>query len=202
MEKNTRTKNILLVVLLIAVLTLSISYAALSQYLYINSSATVGGKSTGWNVAFTDVSCAPTGYAAVTTPFTATATTLNGLVVTLRAPGDSVVCDVEVTNGGAIDADLSTFTLQDGSLTYTGSGDNKTADEALVNGKLVYTIVYAENDDEEGNVPGDNGVDDTLAAGAERHLTLTIAYPDTETELPDNDVTISGIRTTFLYVQN
>ena len=47
MEKNTRTKNILLVVLLVAVLTLSISYAALSQNLYINSQAIVKGKQVG-----------------------------------------------------------------------------------------------------------------------------------------------------------
>lgn len=199
MEKNTRTKNILLVVLLIAVLTLSISYAALSQYLYINSSATVGGKSTGWNVAFTDVTCAPTGYAAVTTDFTSTATTLSGLVATLKAPGDSVVCHIDVTNGGSIDAKLSTFTLQDGTLTYTGSGAAKTADEALINGKLVYTIVYDDEDDDAGEVPA---ADDTLAVGDTRYLKLTIAYPDTETELPENDVTVSGMKTTFLYVQN
>ena len=41
MEKNTRTKNILLIVLLVAVLTLSIAYAGLSQYLYINSQTVV-----------------------------------------------------------------------------------------------------------------------------------------------------------------
>ena len=53
MEKNTRTKNILLVVLLVAVLTLSISYATLSQYLYINSQATIAGRSSSWDVKFT-----------------------------------------------------------------------------------------------------------------------------------------------------
>jgi len=214
-EKNTRTKNILLVVLLVAVLTLSISYAALSQYLYINSSAVIGSASTSWNVAFTAVSCDEIGYAKVTTPFNspsaqAPATTLSGLVATLKAPGDSVVCDITIKNQGAIDATLSTFTLNAGTVTYTGTGSSKTADETLTNGKLIYNVVYAQGDKSAGLVPGAQGADDTLPAPvqndatvvSERHVTLTIGYPATETALPENDVTVSGLSTTFLYIQN
>lgn len=210
-EKNTRTKNILLVVLLIAVLTLSISYAALSQYLYINSSAVIGSKSTNWNVAFTDVSCEAHGYAQITTPFNtpskvAAATTLSGLVATLKAPGDSVVCDITIENQGTIDATLSTFTLNAGSVSYTGSGTNKTADETLTRGKLIYNIVYATGDKSAGKEPGESGADDTLPrkgqTGSERHVKLTVGYPEGETSLPDNDVTVSGLSTTFLYIQN
>lgn len=216
MEKNTRTKNILLVVLLVAVLTLSISYAALSQYLYINSTAVIGSQSTNWNVAFTAVSCAPTNYAEITTPFNSPsaaspATTLSGLVATLKAPGDSVVCDITIKNQGTIDAVLSTFTLNAGTVSYVGTaGDSKTADETLTNNKLIYSIVYAQGDTSAGLVPGAQGADDTLphpvandpTVISERHVTLTIGYPANETSMPENDVTVSGLSTTFLYIQN
>lgn len=206
MEKNTRTKNILLVVLLVAVLTLSISYATLSQYLYINSQATIAGRSSSWDVKFTAASCSGTGYATVTQQFTGTNTTsLTGMQATLRAPGDSIVCELTVTNAGAIDATLDTFTLQDGTLTYTDhDGNHSGADITAVSGQLVYSLKYATGDIEAGNQPDGSAttVDDDLAHSASRNLTLTITLPSTITTLPENDVTISGFATTFLYVQN
>lgn len=205
MEKNTRTKNILLVVLLVAVLTLSISYATLSQYLYINSQATIAGRSTSWDVKFTAASCSGTGYATVTQQFTGTNTTsLSGMQATLRAPGDSIVCELTVTNAGAIDATLDTFTLQDGQLEYTDhDGNHSGADITAVSGQLVYSLKYATGDAEAGNQPDGSvtTVDDDLAHSQSRNLTLTITLPSSITTLPENDVTISGFATTFLYVQ-
>ena len=206
MEKNTRTKNILLVVLLVAVLTLSISYATLSQYLYINSQATIAGRSSSWDVKFTAASCSGTGYATVTQQFSGTNTTsLTGMQATLRAPGDSIVCELTVTNAGAIDATLDTFTLQDGALTYTDhDGNNSGPDITAVSGQLVYSLKYATGDAEAGNQPDGSAatVDDDLAHSQSRNLTLTITLPSTITTLPENDVTISGFATTFLYVQD
>lgn len=205
MEKNTRTKNILLVVLLVAVLTLSISYATLSQYLYINSQATIAGSSTSWDVKFTAASCSGTGYAAVNQQFSGTNTTsLTGMQATLRAPGDSVVCELTVTNAGAIDATLDTFTLQDGTLTYTDHDGNHSGDDiTAVSGQLVYSLKYATGDAEAGKQPDGDAttVDDDLDSNESRNLTLTITLPSTITTLPENDVTISGFATTFLYVQ-
>ena len=214
MEKNTRTKNILLVVLLVAVLTLSISYATLSQYLYINSQATVAGSSTSWDVKFTAASCQGTGYATVTQQFSGTNTTsLSGMQGTLRAPGDSIVCELTVSNAGAIDATLSTFTLQDGQLTYTdhdgGHDPAQSTDIAAVSGNLVYSLVYASDDAvtaARGLAPDGAGsgttVDDDIEHGGNRKLTLTITFPSSVTTLPVNDVTVSGFATTFLYIQD
>ena len=205
MEKNTRTKNILLIVLLVAVLTLSISYAALSQTLYINSTAVIGGSNTNWKILFTSANCSGTGYANVTQQFSGTnSTVLSGLIGTIRAPGDSIRCNLTVSNQGSIDATMSDFTLQDGSLTYQGTtGDTKTSDEQKVNGKLVYTLVYATGDTEATHTPDGSTatVNDDLAHGASRDMVLTITYPLTETELPVNDVTISGFKTTLVYTQ-
>ena len=126
---------------------------------------------------------------------------------TVRAPGDSINCDITVQNAGQIDATLSTFTLQDGTLTYTGSGESKTTDETLVNGKLNYTITYDSSDTmapsgiPDGTNTGSATVNDDLPHGQSRNLKLTITYPLSETSMPTNDVAVTGFKTTFLYVQ-
>lgn len=199
MQKSDRSKNIMLIILMISVIALSIAYATLTQYLYINSQTIITGQSTGWRVEFTAATCHTTGTASITQDFTINATNLSGLKSRFDTPGDSVVCNIKITNNGAINAKLSTFTLQDGSLTYTGSGTNKTADEQLVTGKLQYSIVYDTTDVNAGLAPQPN---DTLLSGASRDLVLTITYPSTETTLPDNDVRITGLKTTFLYIQD
>lgn len=223
MEKNTRTKNILLVVLLIAVLTLSISYAALQQSLTINSSAVIGGKSTNWNVKFTAASCHGTGYGTVETPFSTTETTaLSGLVAKLRAPGDTVVCDLTISNLGTLNADLSSFTLQQGDLTITDSQNNTnqgngpySADVTAANGLVTTTLVYATDDGitaARGLAPKSAGTGNDLIKAADtnhpeyvtqRKLTLTFTLDPNATiaTMPTNDVTISGYNVVFLYNQ-
>lgn len=198
MRKNEKTKNVLLLVLLVFLISLSIAYATLTQYLYINSGATVAGQSSGWRVEFTAVTCRATGRASITQDFSMSSTNLSGLATRFAAPGDSVICDIKVTNNGVINAKLTSFHIQDGVLTYTGSGSNKTNDEALVNGKIQHSIVYGTGDAREGLAPA---VDDTLPAGTTRDLVLTVTYPISAT-LPDNDVVVSGLSTTFLYTQN
>ena len=198
MQKYERTKSGLVVILLIFLIALSIAYATLTQYLYINSQAIVAGQSTGWNVRFSSVTCQANGTAAITHDFTMNSTNLSGLVSRFTAPGDSIVCNIDVTNSGTINAKLSSFIIQDGSLTYTGSGTNKTADENLVTGKLQHSIVYATGDVKAGQVPS---VDDTLPVGVTRSLVLTITYPS-NADLPDSDVSVAGLKTTFLYSQN
>lgn len=202
--KNERTKNILLAVLLVAVVTLTIAYAALTATLTINSQAVVGGQDTNWKVKFiksgTGAICkAKSGStAAVTTDATLTDTLISGLVATFKAPGDEVVCEFQVTNAGQIPAKLSSFVLGNTNLTYTGSGDDKTADETLVNGKIQYSVVWGTGDTSAGTQPAAN---DALAVGTTRPVKLTMTYPSTETSMPKNDVTVTGFSTVFNYVQ-
>ena len=198
MQKNERSKNILLLILVVALVSLSIAYATLTQQLYFTSQTTITGQSAGWDIRFTQANCQGIDHATVTQGFTINATYLSGLISRFNAPGDSVVCNIKVRNNGSINAKLSTFTLQDGGLTYTGSGTNKTADETLVNGKVQTSIVYGLGDPQAGMTPT---TDDTLPAGTERDLVLTITYPS-NAGLPDNDVLVSGFKTTFLYIQN
>ena len=217
MEKNTRTKNILLIVLLVAVLTLSISYALLSQTLTITSQAVVKGKNTTWNVKFTDALCTAHGYAVVNNQFSPTETTsLSGLSMTFKAPGDYVTCAITVSNLGAIDATLADFTLQSGTFSYSGTGATQAADEALAANLITTSIVYATGDADAGKVPHtttgtaqENTNDDlpapvSPATSVSRNLTLTFTLDGNKTlaNLPTNDVTITGFETTFVYNQD
>lgn len=198
MEKNEKKKSALLVILMITLISLSIAYATLTQYLYINSQAVVTGTDAGWRVEFTAATCHATGNAFITHDFTIASTNLSGLAYTLNVPGDSIVCNITVANNGYIPAKLSSFLLQDGQLTYTGTGESKIADEATVNGKIEYNIVYATGDVQAGDPPATN---DTLPVGVSRNLVLTATYPSNAT-LPERDVTVSGFKTTFLYIQD
>lgn len=219
MEKNTRTKNILLVVLLVAVLTLSISYALLTQQLTITSQAVVGGQS-GWNVKFTAANCTAGGYTSNITQFNSgnvsalnPVASLTGLTGTFHAPGDAIICNITVSNLGSIDATIDTFTLGDQNLTVRGSAQDaaaKAADEALISNKLVYTLKYATGDQYAGQVPGNTNetntdIDPDLiphgSTNNTRNFILTITYPASETQLPSDDVTVSGFNTIMVYKQ-
>ena len=198
MQKNEKAKHLLLIILLVALIGLSIAYATLTQYLYINSQAVILGQSTGWRVEFTSASCHANGSAAITHDFVISATDLSSLETKFTAPGDSIVCNIRVANNGVINAKLSSFIIQDGNLSYSGTGANQTNDINIVTGKIQHSIVYAEGDQREGQVPAAN---DTLPAGTHRDLVLTITYP-MNADLPNNDVTVAGLRTTFLYSQD
>lgn len=224
MEKNTRTKNILLVVLLVAVLTLSISYAFLTQTLNISSTAIV--SSGGWNVKFTYANCqVGDGYTSNIVQFNSgnvsvanPADTLTGMSATFHAPGDSVVCDITVSNLGDIDATIQSFVLGDTNLTVSAVAQGETlsqADETLMSNALTYELEYATGDTYAGQEPGCNMTfeqgDDCDSAnliphgqtGNTRNFRLTISYPDTGSaqSLPSTDVKIEGFNTVFTYKQ-
>lgn len=198
MEKNGKTKNIVLAVLLVAVVTLSIAYAVLSATLTINAQATVKGAN--WDVEFqkkgdgavcvaSSKSGAATTTASVTQDATITATKMDGLEAELKLPGDKVVCTWQVINKGGIDAKLATYNAP--VLTYTGAE----ADKTIVSGNTTVTLTVG------GDTPA---VGRTLPAttGNTEDVVLTIQYKENATALPANDVTVKASSTTFIYEQN
>ena len=122
-EKERGAKVIAIVALLIAVVGLTIGYAAYSTTLTIDGSANVDPAS--WDVHFAyksgnSLTATTTGNAVENTAPTLAATAISGFAVTLKAPGDSVTYDFSVKNGGTLDARLDTFTL--GTLTLNVMG--------------------------------------------------------------------------------
>ena len=200
MEKNGKAKNIVLAVLLVAVVTLSIAYAALSATLTINGQATVKAG-TSWDVHFqqktgNDPICVASSKSGEsTTAQVKTQGTLNqdgtsfsGLTVDFMKPGDKVVCTWEVTNAGSINAKLTDVTIGTPDCT---SGADCTAVKSNIN----YTLKINN---------ATPAVNDELPATTDNTKTVvyTVEFKDTATSLPSSDVTINGLGATLVYGQN
>lgn len=106
---KTKSKNLILVVLLIAVMGMAVGYAALSQQLVINGTANI---TTEWDVHISAIKAADsnanTGATDKVTPsFTATSATFE---TNLAYPGAKAEYIITVENSGSIDAKLESVT--------------------------------------------------------------------------------------------
>ena len=188
--RNGNSKMMAVIALVIAVVGLSIGFAALQTQLTVNGTAEVTGG-TKWDVKFVTSSLnkVETGSATGTNP-TVAATSITGLKATLLKPGDKVTYYFQVTNAGSFDAKLDSITI-----------GTPTCSTAAFCSNLKYTFAYTtDNGGEVGTVPA---VNDTLAAGDTKWLVLSVEYlasSDAST-LPTDTVTVDGLTATINYVQ-
>lgn len=157
MRRNKTKKTKLVVVLLVLVLLMSVGYAALTTNLTINGTATIKKKS--WSVYFNNVQVKTGSVTADTTPTTSgTETTELTWEVSMDTPGQFYEFNVDVVNGGTIDAMVSIETND--IVTSALSTEQKKY--------LDYTITYV------------NGVAieqyDKLAAGETKTLTVKLLF--------------------------
>lgn len=190
--ENKTLKTLAITALVVAVGGLTLGYAALTQSLSINTSAKVQNSATSWKIKFNNPSAGAITGDAVKGSINVTDTDVTVSDIVLKAPGDSVTYTFDVVNSGQIDAELTTFTLKN--PTVTGTGGTKDADEALVNGKYTYTLTYTD-----GGAPVAQG--DTLDAGATKNITLKIVFDAGVEQLPTADVTISDLGASLIYTQ-
>lgn len=144
--KDRSFKIVTIVALLVAVLGLSIGYAAYAENLKISGTVTARSSSNSWNVKFENISAAEFGGIAneMVAP-ELTSTTISKFEVNFFAPGDSVEYNFSVENGGKLDAKLTAVTL--GSLSCApGNGSTKaTAEEAnALCADLTFALTYAD----------------------------------------------------------
>lgn len=110
MEKERRIKILSLVALVIAILGLTIAFAALSTTLTINGAATLDAAK--WGIKFENLSDGKiTGDARVNDKaiIEDDLVTINKMNVSLSTPGDSVTYDVYLVNEGTINAEISSI---------------------------------------------------------------------------------------------
>lgn len=182
------------VLCLAAVAILGITWAAFTQQLTIDGSATV--KQSSWKIQFINLQEATTtGTAKEITPPTIESgdTKVGDFAVTLTTPGDSVSYKVSVKNAGTFNAKVSSITVPKPSC--EGSGNDAITDAQNVCKYLEYKLTYAEG--EEINI------NDELTSGQTKELLLTLKYKDniTAAELPKDDVTITNLAATLNYSQ-
>ena len=208
MEKTRQIKIISLCALLVAVLGLTVAFAALSQTLTINGSAAVNAAS--WDIHFEKTSGKETevkGAATFTEP-TLNGTKIENFSTTLTKPGDSVTYYFDIVNKGTVDAVVSSYNFPYAfkdcmaninkysycmNFDFNSDGDIDAFDKSTYIALFNYRLAYADTD--ESVTQGD-----TINAGETKHMKLVIEYKDTATELPENNLTLTSsdpIRITY-----
>ena len=198
MEKERGAKVIAIVALLIAVVGLTVGYAAYSSTLTINGTATVDPAS--WKVNFgyktgDSLTGKTTGYATENTAPKLADTTISGFDVTLKAPGDSVTYNFLIKNSGTLNAKLANFTM--GTLTCApNEGSNISQEDATkLCGELKYTLTYA------GAGGSTITTGEILNPNNSKELELKLEWPSASTLSVSDDVKVTIGTTTFVYQQ-
>ena len=173
MEKERRTKALVIVVLLIVVAGLTIAFAALSTTLNINGTAYLDAAK--WGIRFENLS-SPTKIGSATTTGTAKieetkAAEITGINVSLSTPGDKVTYTVDLVNKGTINAKIDNI--------------EKTVLTSEQQRYLTFKVT-----DKNGKEVSEG---DILSAGETRSLTITIEFIKdlTKEDLPTSTSTIS-----------
>ena len=173
MEKERRTKALVVVVLLIVIAGLTVAFAALSTTLNINGTAYLDAAK--WGIRFENLS-SPTKIGSATTTGTAKieetkAAEITGMNVNLSIPGDKVTYTVDLVNKGTINAKIDNI-------------------EKTVLTKEQQRYLTFKVTDKKGK---EISQDDILSAGETRNLTITIEFIKdlTKEDLPTNTSTIS-----------
>ena len=189
--------------LVVAVLGISVGFAAMSQTLTITGQAKVTPAS--WDIKFTGYTFSDNGTDADETTAAAEGnnparptlsdTTFSNYEIVLTKPGDKGTYLVTVENQGDIDAVLTTATIGS-QLTYTGAAQDsavKASDEAIVAANVTYNITWSD-----GTAIATN---DTLDAGESKVIKIEVEYDEDADELPQYPVTITGKDVTLIYTQ-
>lgn len=177
--------------LVLSIIGISVGFAAMSTELKVQGAANVVPAS--WKIKFNNLSSPVISGAAkvVKAPTIQSDTHIGDYEVELTKPGDTVVYTFDVVNSGTLDAELSTYTFQE--PTITGTGATAEADAAIVKNNLVYTLTYAD-----GSAINQG---DVLAKDATASLKLTVGYKSEANTLPTGSVSISNMDVTFVYGQ-
>ena len=173
MEKQRRTKALVIVVLLIVIAGLTVAFASLSSVLNIKGTAYLDAAK--WGIKFKNLSepikvgdAKVTGTAKIEETKSAEITGIN---VSLSNPGDKVTYTVDLVNEGTINAKIDNI--------------EKTVLTSEQQKYLTFKVT-----DKEGKAVSEG---DILSAGETRNLTITIEFIKdlTKEDLPTNASTIS-----------
>ena len=192
-----------LIALFVSIIGGFVVYAAITQQLDIQGSASFVPQS--WKVNFKagTLSVSPTlaGGATVITPPTLTNTVISNFEVVLRREGSAVTYTFDIENTGLLDALLTEYDL--GVPICTGTAPTAVVDEGIVcSSNLTYTLKYLANTHNvtNGIIAGnDVAMNDKLNHGTTASLELKIEFSSGATVLPTNAVAISGLNSYLIY---
>lgn len=195
MEKNRSFKILAFIALFVAVMGLSVGFASYSSLLEIKGNATV--KAQSWNVHFENLA-KTTGMNAVelTTPQIQTgATVISGVKVEFNKPGEVAEYKFDIVNSGTFNSIINGVTIK--TPTCAGKGENAATDATNVCKNIKVKLTDANGTDIT------NGK--TLNANEKLEgckLTITYNASALESELPLDDVEVSGLDVSIVFSQN
>jgi len=108
-EKERKIKTLSLVALVVAVLGLTVAFAALSQTLTINGSASVNAAE--WDIHFENLETYAQGNASVDKTPVLQSTTITDMNFTITKPGEYAEIFVDIVNNGTINAKISSIEI-------------------------------------------------------------------------------------------
>ena len=215
MEKERKIKVLSIVALIVAVLGLTVAFAALSQTLTINGKSKVeknnaDGTGDKWNIRFYGVSSDGTtidesativkpvitggsSYPAEAKDATLGATSIlignkNEDGVVLKKPNDKVVYTFYVKNNGSINAEIDDVVKNLVCETSNENDKNFCDDVSL-------TLKYDDNNE-------DVKKGDKLGRGVSRKINLTFEFSNAATSLPTDDIIFFNGPILLTYVQS
>ena len=210
MEKPRKIKVLSVVALIVAVLGLTVAFAALSQTLTINGTANVDAAS--WDIHFETISSNKNGDATINDFPHIAGTSITRINVTLTKPNDGVEFRTRIVNDGTVDAKIDSVEISPlceigspvESCDWNNDGQVTEEDVQKVNDNLFFLIAY------------DGGIslkkNDTLNAGETKQINISVAYYkvtnsedgiiiEEATELPARDLQFNNLSVTINYVQ-
>lgn len=165
---NKKTRNVLLIILILAVIGIAIGYAALAQLLTINGTANI---TSSWDVRISSIA---EGNLSGATSKTAAVVAGNKLSATfdvnLQYPGASATYIITVENAGNINAILESVTGVDAANQLEPTG-------------ITYTIDAKPND--------------TLNSGTTKDYTVTVTWTDTN-QIPETKTKTATITLNYI----
>ena len=168
MEKERKVKKLALVAVIVAVLGMTIAFAALSQTLTINGTANM--EESWWGITFSSLGAPKLiGTASIDTVPTISneSTEITNIGVTLKKPGDEVRYTATIYNEGNINAEVASIEMP----TLTD------AQKEIFD----FSVIY-ENDGKEVSVgdvfPGYSSLDDQTCESCEQNVIIKIRFKD------------------------
>lgn len=200
MDKN-KIKNLALLLLAIALISMTIAYAVVAQRLDIKSNTTV--TSSTWNIKFANLQrTSLVGNATEVTTPTLTDTLIRNINLNLKTPGDQVTYTFDIVNSGDIEAIIDNYRLTPGLVCTDSSNSTTSTDAVNVCNNMVYTLKYTNATQSGVPAGSDVAVGQILKAGETVNVTMTIKFSSNSTYVPTSDVKVSGLDSYIIYVQN
>ena len=187
MESKREIKILSIIALFVAVIGLTVAFAAMSRTLTINGTASI--ESANWDVRLkpgdnAEFLLASAG-AEVVKQGTITDTSITDFELKFTKPGDKVTLNFYIENAGDINALIESFELYE--FTCEGTGSNAEKDAKLVCDNLKITY------DETGLPLYISEKIPVYASSQEGNFWFDFTYDKEATELPTNPVTIKNL---------